>query len=86
MISLPEEKDLNISAETVKWDRKIIKEYEEKIKEFEGKAAAAKGSRRGAYKANVTRTRKNLDAMSGNLAYHLQWLKRFKPEVCEEVK
>jgi hypothetical protein len=83
---LPEEKDLNVNAEDIKSDRKIIAEHEAKIKDFEAKAAAANGPRRGAYQGHVTKTKKSLDAMSGNLAYHLDWLRRFKPTVYEEVK
>ena len=83
---IPEEKDLNISIADVQSDRRIIKEYENKIKNFEAKAAGASGPGRGAYRGHITKTKKNLDAMSGNLAYHLGWLKKFKPDVYEEIK
>jgi hypothetical protein len=83
---IPDEKDLNICAEDVKWDRKIIEQYEKRIKEFEVKAEGVQSPRLGAYRGHITKTKKSLDAMSGNLAYHLYWLKRFKPEVYEQVK
>lgn len=63
----------------------VDQRVEGKILNFEGKAEAPKGPRRGAYLGLVTKTKKSLDAMSGNLSYHLDWLKRFKPDVYEEM-
>ncbi|MHC4464809.1 MAG: hypothetical protein ACYS30_25775 [Planctomycetota bacterium] len=83
---IPEEKDFNITADDIKWDRHLIREYEAKIRDYEAKADASKGPRRGAYRGLVTKTKKGLDAMSGNLAYHLDWLRRFKPDVYEQMK
>jgi sugar (pentulose or hexulose) kinase len=82
---LPNEADLNITAKDVEWDRKFIKEYEEAIKRFEIERDSSEGRRRGAYKSQITQKKRALDAMSGNLAYHLAWLKKYKPEVYEEV-
>ncbi len=82
----PEEKDLNISASDVESDRKIIAKYEEKIAKFKIKATNSTGSRRGAYEGHVTKTKRNLDGMSGNLAYHLDWLKKYNPDVYEAIK
>lgn len=85
MTKLPEEKELGIIAKDVELDRKIIAEHEARIKIFEAKAATSTGSRRGAYEGHITKAKRSLDAMSGNLAYHLDWLKRFSPEVYKEV-
>jgi hypothetical protein len=86
MPNFPDEKDLNISATDVQWDRKFISQYEADIKKFEQKRDSSKGRRRGAYQSQITQKKKALDAMSGNLAYHLEWLRRYKPEVYEEIK
>lgn len=83
---IPEEKDLNITANDVAWDRKFIAEYEAKLREFEIKRDGSKGPRRGAYQSQITQKKKALDSMSGNLGYHLDWLRRYKPDVYEEVK
>lgn len=85
MLHIPEEREFNIGVTDIEWDRKIIAGYEAKISEFEAKAANATGPRRGAYEGHITKTKRNLDAASGNLAYHLDWLKRFSPEVYKEV-
>lgn len=82
---MPEEKDLNIDIKDVESDRRIIRQYEDQIEDFENKAAASTGCRKGAYRGHITKTKRSLDAMSGNLAYHLKWLKRFKPEVYKQV-
>ena len=82
----PNEKNLNISARDVEWDRKFISKYEADIKEFKEKRNSSKGPRRGAYQSQITQKKKALDAMSGNLGYHLAWLQRYKPEVYEKVK
>lgn len=81
-----DEKDLNISAKDVEWDRKFISSYKAQIKAFEEKRDSSKGPRRGAYQGQITRKKKVLDAMSGNLAYHLDWLRRYRPEVYKQVK
>jgi hypothetical protein len=83
---MPEEKDLNIGIADIEWDRKIIKEYEDKIASFEAKANESAGPRKGAYLGQITKTKKALDAMSGNLAYHLDWLRRHRPAIYDEVK
>jgi hypothetical protein len=85
MTNFPDEKDLNISATDVQCDRKIISQYEADIKKFEQKRDASSGRRRGAYQGQITKKRMALVAMSGNLAYHLAWLQRYKPEVYNEV-
>jgi hypothetical protein len=82
---LPKEADLNITAEDVKWDRKFIAEYETDIKKFEVERDNSEGRRRGAYKSQIKQKKRALDAMSGNLSYHLAWLKKYKPDVYEEV-
>jgi cob(I)alamin adenosyltransferase len=80
------DKTLNIGAEDVKWCRKFVAKYEAKAKKHEAKALRCTSQQYGAYRSNAAQARKARDAMDANLEFQLEWLRRHRPDVYNEVK
>ncbi len=78
--------DLNITDDDIKFCRHMIAVYDAKALKFKAKALAAPTKKKGAYISHQRQSEKAASRMVGNLAFQLEWLKRHRPKVYDEVK
>lgn len=78
---------LAIDADIIDFSREMIAAYKRAIGLFQTKAKSASNpQKRGGYKSHQFRNEQNLDRMQSNLAFQLEWLKRHRPTIYDEVK
>jgi hypothetical protein len=77
--------ELNITAEDIEFCRTSIRVYEAKAATYEAKAETAPVRKRGAYISHQKQSERARDRMAGNLAFQLEWLRRHRPAIYDEV-
>lgn len=77
---------LNITADSVIFCRDMAAKYEEKAAEYADLAKSAPPAARGAYSSRKSQVSKARKAMLANAALQLEWLKRHRPEIYNEIK
>jgi hypothetical protein len=66
---------LNINIDDVNFSREMI-----------GADSTSDPQQRGGYKSHQSRNEQNRDRMKDNLAFQLEWLRRHRPAIYDEVK
>lgn len=77
--------DIKITADGIKFCRKMISLYTTKAEYQEAKALAAVPSSQGGYKSHASQNRTNAARMQGNLDIQLSWLERYNRPLYDEV-
>lgn len=77
---------LSITAKDVEFCREWAARYEAKAAQYQIKSEWCRPTARGAYGSHRTQALKARDAMLGNAAFQLEWLRRHRPAIYDEVK
>jgi hypothetical protein len=78
---------LEIGADNIAFNRAMIASFKAYIAFFQAKAdVATSPQQRGGYKSHQNRSVLNLQKAENNLAFQLDWLRRHRPAIYDEVK
>lgn len=77
---------LSVTAKGVEFCREWAAMYEDQAAEYEAKANSCRPAARGAYRSNRAQVLKARDAMIGNASFQLEWLRRHRPAIYDEIK